>query len=420
MDRSVQLLKEYADASGFEETEIAGEEVYNPVTVTETLTHCNSLLGTEFTMDQVKDVLERLDFHPEVNGDTIVSHIPSYRTDIERDADIDEEVIRLIGFDNLASTLPVMETTVGKLSPAQSLRRETRQLLSGFGLHEIVSYTLVGEDMLKCAYEPAGEPVELAMPMSEARRYVRTSLIGSVLEVIKYNEAHSNTDAGYYEISKVYGKGVEQERLAVFLDGSIMKDDLHRFNVKGDFYTLKGILTDWLKKTGYTEARIQVKPNKTDVEHFHPYRSAELWIDSTKLGVFGDVHPDLLHAFDLKQGVYAELIIDPLFDGKKSRVRFEALDRYPAVNRDIALVVSRDTTAKQILDVIRKEGKRLVRNCEVFDIYEGEHIGEGFKSIALRITYQAADHTLKEEEVSTVHSSILEGLRSKLNAQLRA
>lgn len=97
-----------------------------------------------------------------------------------------------------------------------------------------------------------------------------------------------------------------------------------------------------------------------------------------------------------------------------------ALDRYPAVNRDIALVVSRDTTAKQILDVIRKEGKRLVRNCDVFDIYEGEHIGEGFKSIALRITYQAADHTLKEEEVSTVHSSILDGLRSKLNAQLRA
>ena len=371
-------------------------------------------------MDQVKDVLERLDFRPEIEGDTIISHIPSYRTDIERDADIDEEIIRLIGFDNLASTLPVMETTVGKLTPAQSLRRETRTLLSGFGLHEIVSYTLVGEDMVKNAYQPAGEPVELAMPMSEARRYVRTSLIGSVLEVIRYNEAHSNTDAGYYEISKVYGKGTEQERLAVFMDGAVMKDDLHRFAVKGDFYTMKGILTDWLKKTGYTEARIQVKPNTTDVEHFHPYRSAELWVDSVKLGVFGDVHPDFLHAYDLKRGVYAELIIDPLFEGKKSRIRFEALDRYPAVNRDIALVVDRSVTAKQILDVVRKEGKRLVRGSEVFDVYEGEHIGEGRKSIALRITYQAADRTLKDEEVTAVHNAILEGLKKGLDAQLRA
>ncbi len=419
VDRSVQLLMKYADASGFEATEIAGSEEYTPVTVTETLTHCNSLLGTDFTMDQVKDVLERLDFRPEISGDTIISHIPSYRTDIERDADIDEEVIRLIGFDSLASTLPVMETTVGKLTPAQALRRETRKLLSGFGLHEIVSYTLVGDEMIKNAYQPAGEPVELAMPMSEARRYVRTSLIGSVLEVIRYNEAHFNTDAGYFEISKVYGKGVEQERLAVFLDGALLKDNLHRTALKGDFYTMKGILTDWLKKTGYTDARIQVKANVTDLDHFHPYRSAELWVDSTKLGVFGDVHPDLLHAYDLKQGVYAELIIDPLFEGKKSRVRFEALDRYPAVNRDIALVVSGDTSAKQILDVIRKEGKRLVRSCEVFDVYEGGNIGEGRKSIALRITYQANDRTLKEEEVASVHSAILEGLSAKLTAQLR-
>ena len=420
VDRSVQLLMEYADASGFEETVIAGNEDYKPVVIKETLSHCNALLGTQFTMEQVKDVLTRLDFKPETDGDVIISHIPSYRIDMERDADIDEEVIRLIGFDSLASTLPVMETTVGKRTPAQSFRQATRALLNGYALHEIVSYTLVGEAMIKDAFEPAGEPVELAMPMSEARRYIRTSLIGSVLEVIQYNEAHSNTDAGYYEISKVYGKGVEQERLAIFLDGMIQKDALHHFGVSGDFYAMKGILYSWLKKNGYTEARIQVRPNTTDTEHFHPYRSAELWVDQTKLGVFGDVHPDLLRAYDLKQGVYAELTIDSLFDGKKSRVKFEALDRYPAVNRDIALVVVKDVTAKQILDVIRKEGKRLVRGSEVFDVYEGEHIEAGRKSIALRITYQASDRTLKEEEVAQVHEAILAALRKQLGAELRA
>ncbi len=420
VDRSVQLLTEYADASGFEATEIAGAEVYEPVIVKETLTHCNALLGTSFTMDQVTDVLSRLDFKPEVEGDTIISHIPSYRIDIERDADIDEEVIRMIGFDSLKSTLPVMETTVGKLSPAQSLRSETRTLLSGFDLHEIVTYTLVGEEQVRNTFEPAGEPIELAMPMSEARRYIRNSLFHSVLDIVKYNEAHSNTDAGYYELSKVYGKGVEQERLAVFLDGAIQSDPLHKFKVAGDFYAMKGILTSWLKKIGFTEARIHVKKNTADTEHFHPYRSAELWLDKTRLGVFGDVHPDVLNAYDLKQGVYAELTIDPLFEESKSRIRFEALDRYPAVTRDIALVVAKGATAKEILDIIRKEGKRLVRSSEVFDVYEGEHVDAGKKSIALRITYQANDHTLKEEEVGEVHNLILAGLKAKLDAQLRS
>lgn len=420
VDRSVELLMKYADASGFEATEVAGNEKYEPVTVCETLTHCNELLGTEFTMEEVKDVLTRLDFKPEVKGDEIISHIPSYRTDIERPADIDEEVIRLIGFDNLKSTLPHMETTVGMRTAAQKLRQDTRQIMTGFNLHEIVSYTLVGQEQIDEAFLPQGEPVELAMPMSEARRYVRTSLIGSVLEVIRYNEAHSNTDAGYFEISKVYSKGTEQERLAVMLDGAVEKDPLHHYEVQGDFYAMKGMLFTWLKRLGYTEARIQVKANNTDTVHFHPYRSAEIWIDKEKLGVFGDLHPDVLKQYDLRQGVYAELIIDPLMNGKTSRVKFEALDRYPSVMRDIALVVSSDTTAKEILDIIRKEGKKLVRSAEVFDVYEGEHVGKGQKSIALRITYQASDRTLKEEEVTSAHQAILDTLRSKLNAQLRA
>ena len=420
VDRSIQLLEQYADASGFEATEIAGEEVYEPVTVTETLSHCNALLGTSFTMDQVKDVLTRLNFAPEVEGETITCHIPSYRTDMERDADVDEEIIRLIGFDNLASTLPVMETTVGTLTRPQSLRRTIRTVLTGMNLHEIVSYTLVGEPEIQGAFEPAGEAVALSMPMSEARKYVRTSLIGSVLDVVRYNEAHSNTDAGYFEISKVYSRETEQERLAVVLDGSLMKDVLHKTSIPGDFYAMKGILIALLKKLGYTASRVQVKPNKTDIEHFHPYRSAELWIDKNKLGVFGDLHPDLSAAYDLKNVVYAELTLDPLFAGRTSRVKFEALDRYPSVSRDIAIVVPASTTAQQILDSIRKAGRKLVRSSEVFDVYEGEHVEKGMKSVALRIIYQASDHTLKEEEVAEAHNAILESLRTHLNAQLRA
>ena len=243
---------------------------------------------------------------------------------------------------------------------------------------------------------------------------------GGRLLDIRYNEAHSNTDAGYFELSKVYGVGAEQEHLAIFLDGSLEKDVLNHVDVPGDFYALKGILETWLKKLGYTGGRIQFHTNKTNTEQFHPFRSAEIWVDRQLLGIFGDLHPDVRKEYDLKQGVYAELVLDVLLKGKGSRVKFEALERYPAVNRDIALVVSGPTTAQSILDVIRKAGRKLVRQSEVFDVYEGEHVGEGQKSIALRITYQAKDHTLTDEEVTTVHQEILDQLKQQLNAELRA
>ena len=420
VDRSVQLLEKYCNASGFEETVVAGCENYTPVTVTETLSHCNALLGTAFTMEQVKDVLRRLDFAPEVNGDEIISHIPSYRTDIERQADIDEEVIRLIGFDSLGSTLPMMEATVGMKTPAQKMRDTTRDIMSGFALHEIVTYTLVSDDYIRSAYQPVGEAVELAMPMSEARRFVRTSLMNSVLECLQYNEAHQNVNNNVFEISNVYGKGIEGERLAVALDGKIADDPLHHTVKEGDFYALKGILGAWLERLGYSGSRIQIKENHTDTEHFHPYRSAELWLDKNLLGVFGEVHPAYAKKFDLKRTAYAEIDLKPVFGGRTSKIHYAPLDRYPSVSRDIALVVRTEVTAKEILDVVRKFGKKLVRSSEIFDVYEGEHVEKGYKSVALRIIYAAGDHTLKEEEIAGAHGAIVDNLRKALNAELRS
>ncbi len=419
VDRSVQLLRQYAEADGFEKTVISGNDGYEPKIVKETLGHCNELLGTAFTMDQVIEVLEWLGFEPETDGDEITCHIPSYRTDIERPADIDEEIIRLIGFDSLEGTLPFMAATVGRLSPAQTLRRTTREVMRGFGLHEIVTYTLVSQEYAENTYAPL-EPVELAMPMSEARKYLRTGLMLSVLECARYNEARQNTDNCLFEISKVYGQGSEQERLAVLLDGDLLEDRLHGIHAGGDFYAMKGLLTEWLKRLGFNAARIQIRENTSDTEHFHPYRSAEILADRQLLGVFGEVHPALAAKYDLKRPVYAELVIDPLFRLNPSRVRFQALDRYPSVARDIALVASRDVSAGRILEVIRKTGRKLVRSADVFDVYEGEHIAEGYKSVALRIIYQSPDHTLKEEEITEIHQGILDALKKQLKAELRA
>ncbi len=421
VDRSIQLLEEYADASGLEETVIAGSENYTPVTVRETLTHCNTLLGTAFTMEQVEDVLTALDFKPEISGDEIICHVPSYRIDIERPADIDEEVIRMIGFDSLQDTLPNVSATVGQLTPVQRARRLIREVMTGAGLHEIVTYTLVGDDYIQNAYCPIGEPVALAMPMSEARKYVRTSLINSVLECVQYNRAHQNTDNHFFEVSKVYGKGCEDERLAIVLDGEIHNDPLHGNVIRGDFYAMKGLIMTWLARCGYNTNRVSVTENKTDTVHFHPYASAEVWIDKTCLGVFGRIHPEYAKKFDLGDVVYAELSIQPVLTGKAGKIRYTAPEKYPSVSRDIALVVKKEVTVKEVLDTVRKSGNRkIVRSSEIFDIYEGSHVEEGYKSVALRIIYQAADHTLTEEEITAAHQAILAGLEKNLKASLRA
>lgn len=420
VDRSVQLLREYADASGFEETIVAGKQDYTPRVVKETLTHCNTLLGTNYSMDEVVQVLSALDFEPEVNGDEITCHIPSYRTDIERDADIDEEIIRLLGFDGLDTTLPMMSATVGQLTPKQSLRRTTKGVLTGLGLHEIVTYTLVGEDYIENAYAPCGEAVALAMPMSEARKYVRTSLINSVLECVQYNEAHQNTNNHFFELSSVYAKDIEDERLAVVLDGNVVEDPLHHHEEAGDFYAMKGILTAWLGRLGYKQNRLHIKENQTDTDHFHPYRSAELWLDTTMLGVFGQLHPTYAKKFDLGDVVYAEMRLSPIMESKASKISYSALDRYPSVSRDISMVIDKDVQAASILDAVRKAGKKIVKSSEIFDVYEGSHVQEGKKSVALRIQYQASDHTLKEEEITEAHQAILEQLQKQIKAELRS
>ncbi len=419
VDRSVDLLTKYADASGFEKTVVYGDPAYADKTVTETLTHVNQLLGTSYTMEEVTEVLEALDFHPEVSGETFVSHIPSYRTDIELPADIDEEIIRLRGFDSLGSTLPLMEATVGMLSPRQKFRRLMRELLTGMNLHEIVTYTLVSQEFIDGTFMPAGDPISLMMPMSEARKYIRTGLLPSVLECVQYNEAHQNTDNCFYEISTVYGQGTEDERLAIVLDGALTEDRLHKHAVKADFYVMKGILTTLLARSGFTNSRVRFTENKTDTDKFHPYRSAEIWLDKNKLGVFGELHPEYAAKFDLKKAVYAEITINPILSSKASKVKFQALDRYPAVSRDISFTVASDVTAKDILDAVRKGAKKIVRSSEIFDIYEGEHVEAGKKSVALRIVYQAADHTLKDDEIAPVHEEILTVLKNKVKAEMR-
>ncbi len=420
MDRAVQLLIEYADASDIEETVEYGKADYEPYEIVESLSHLNALIGKTYTMDEATSVMKRLGFKVRVDGDNFITSIPSHRAcDLKIQEDIDEEIVRLTNFDDLKSTLPLMPQTVGRLTKMQNMRRVIRDLLSIEGFYDTVNYTLVNEKYIEDACMPVGEAVSLLSPLSDARKYLRTSLMNSLLEALIYNIDHNNENVKLYEISKVYGKDIEQERLGIVLEGSLLSEKLKKLELKADFYTLKGIIVSLLNKLGFEGNRVQIKENTIDTKHFHPYQSAIIVIDNKTIGIFGKLHPTFLKTKKLSDVYYGELIISELENSKLSKVKSPIINKYPAISRDISILVSDDIKACDLISSIKKSGGNIVKNVEVFDVYQGEHIDKGYKSISLSITYEDPNKTLKVEDITPIHEAIVNNILNKFNATQR-
>ncbi len=423
LDRAIQLLIEYADADGIEETVTYGHNAYEPKVISCTLDEINQRLGTSFKADEVKDIFERLQFKPELKDGVFTCHIPSNRVDIEGMADLSEEVIRLIGFDTLPSTLPLMEMTEGKLNPKQQMTRLVRNYFTQQGLQDCVTYTLVSSAKKDNAIFGLENPIELSIPMSEERRWIRTSILPSLLDVVAYNQAHSIKDINVFEISDVAGKDGDRTHFAFVLNGSLQHTRWLKYDVPSDFYTAKGLIEELLDRIGVVEARIFMKENTSDVIHFHPYRSAEVYIGKDLIGIFGEIHPKYAKETNVKKPIIAEFDFDALVSVKKSKIKFIPVSKYQSVNRDLSFVIDREVPVKDMVDVIKKQGKvnkeNIIRDVEVFDIYQGAPMPAHLKSVALSILFQSDTHTLKEDEINQVFESVLSTLEKQCNAQLR-
>lgn len=420
MDRAVELLVELADAKDIEETVEYGKADYEPYTITESLSHLNALIGKEYSMKEASDVMNRLGFEVKVDGDNFITTIPSYRaTDLKIREDIDEEIARLTDFDDLKSTLPLMPQTVGKLTTIQVFRRVIRDTLTNAGLYDTINYTLVNEKYIEDACIPAGDAVALLSPLSDARKYIRNSLMNSLLEALSYNLDHNNENVKLFEISKVYAKDIEQERLGIVLQGSLINEKIKHLDLKSDFYTLKGLVLSVLNRLGFEGNRVQIKENDIDTKHFHPYQSAIVVIDNKMIGIFGKMHPTFMKSKKLPDVFYAEIILNDLANAKHSKIKAPVINKYPSISRDISLLVKDDVKASDLINSIKKLGGSIVKNAEVFDVYQGEHIEPGYKSISLNIVYEDSEKTLKVDDVNPKHEAILNNLIEKFAAKQR-
>jgi len=423
LDLAAKLLIDLADAKEVEETVSYGKPIINQEKIVLTLDRVNGLLGTNFTLEQVKDVFNRLAFRIEdIDTNSIMVTPPTYRKDIFASEDLVEEVIRLLGFDNLVATYPVT-SNVGSLTFKQKLRKRIRNHLLVNGINEALNYSLVNESMnndFNCLEFSKQEPVKILHPLTEDHSIMRRSVVPSLLKSINYNYYHSINNVKLFEFTNLYTQIGSKEVLGIALSGNNERIGWNKnSNEKYSFYHMKGLIVGMLAKLGIDENRYSLVRIEEDNKFYHIGASAYIKTGNVVWGVFGEVHPNIIKKYDIPNTIVAEIDFDYLNTIKTGLNKFVAPSIYPDITRDIALVVDKDIDASSIIKVIKKNSKGLVKDVNVFDEYKGEHVGENKKSVALHINYHSDKQTLKDNDIKPVHESILEALAKELKAELR-
>ncbi len=422
-ERAAELIAKYAGGkvlTGFVEADYL---TFEPAVISVSLEKINRVLGTMISEDEVVNILERLRFTVSVENEIFTVTIPTRRGDITIEEDLIEEVARLYGYDNIPKTLPKSAVTHGRLSIVQEKRRAARAFLEGAGLYQAITYSLTNEKKATQFALEKREPVKLVMPMSEDRSQLRLSLIPQLLESASYNVARQNDSVALYEIGSVFlneGKDVqpeEREHIAGLLTGLWVDHAWQGEKKQVDFYVAKGILEGLFEKLDVVES---IEWRAAQIDDMHPGRTAEILLSGEVIGFVGQVHPQVQKTLDLKDTYVFELKASPLLQEHETELQYVPIPRFPSIARDIALVVGNDVTAKQLEETIVAAGGKLLRAVHVFDVYEGEHMEEGKKSIAFSLTYADLERTLMDEEVVKVHEKVLAAVKEKAGAELRS
>ncbi|MFS1517675.1 phenylalanine--tRNA ligase subunit beta [Bacillus sp. SCS-151] len=421
-NRAAYLMMEYAGG------EIAGDEAISdtlqlqPVVVSVSVQQINRLLGTSISNEEVGSIFHNLQFSYTVDNDVFVVTVPTRRNDISIPEDLVEEVGRLYGYDNVKSTLPIGEARPGILTPYQAKRRKVRRYLEGAGLYQVVNYSLTSEEKVKQFALEEAEPVRLAMPMSEERSMLRLSLIPHLLDVVKHNSARQIEDIAIYETASVFVSSDkdalpnEKEHVAGALTG-LWSSHLWQGEKKAvDFYVAKGVLDGLFSHLGLEE-RIQYKQIKQDL--LHPGRTAQILLDGDVLGIIGQLHPITQNELDLQETYVFELSLEKLLQAEVSELKYNLIPRFPSITRDIALVVNSEVAVGDLKKTIIEAGGDLLKNVSIFDLYEGEHMEQGKKSVAFSLRYLDPERTLTDEEVTSVHENVLKAVENQFDAKLR-
>lgn len=404
--RACHLLQKYADAKVLSDMVIHDEVDKKEKIVEFKPCEVDKMLGIEVSEEDMKKELERLDFKYKLDNGKFIVTIPNRRLDIDPNVnDIAEEIGRLYGYHNLVSTLPKVDIKKGDYIGNVKYRKLISKRLRSLGLNEVKTYTLVSRDMLKFNYENK-ENVILPNPMSNDKEVIRTTLIPSLLNVYNYNKTRKVNDILIYEIAKTYDINYnEDSKICILMKGNYINNNWNSTKIKVDFYLIKGILENLLD---YLGLKNRYSFTTSDIPNMHPGMSARVLLDRKEIGIIGRIHPT-----DSKDEIYiCEISMDKLMTNIKP-IKYKEISKYPSIIKDMAFIMSKDTEAKEVLDVIKKSGGRLLTDINIFDVYEGENVGNNEKSIAYSLTFNDNTKTLTDEEVNTLFEKIIKDVENK-------
>lgn len=405
--------------------------VHEPVMVDLTLSRVNQVLGTDIADGEIKAILRSLNFEiTRESADAITVKVPPYRPDVSIAEDLIEEVTRIHGYDAIPDTLPFGSSSQGHLTEGQKIRDAIIAKMAGLGLNEVVNYSFINKNNDEKLGYPADDirrnSVPILNPLSEEQGHMRTSILPGLLNTMLSNINHRNDNLALFELGKIFllqgeleAKTLADERwtLGIALHGKNAAT-WQQAGLEYDFYYLKGLIEALLADLKIKDV-VFVPCHDNSI--YHPGRCAHLLLDEQVAGVFGELHPQIADNYGLKGRSYvAEINVDVLIKHGTGTIAAQSLPKFPAVSRDLAIVIDEKITSYDLKRCIIKAGGQLLKDVAIFDVYQGDQISTGQKSVAFALLFQAEDRTLTDEEVNTVYEKICAALNEEYQGTLRA
>ena len=423
LDAAASMIADLAGATVQAGIVSAGQVETSDVEVVSTLADVNRVLGTELTYTDIEDVFRRLGFGLTGNAEKFTVSVPRRRWDIHIEADLYEEIARIYGYDKLPATLPKDDGTAGELTETQKLRRKVRTVAEGAGLTEVITYALTTpEKAVQFSTNPSNL-TELMWPMTVDRSVLRQNMVAGILDTVAYNVARKNKDLALYEIGKVFEqKGNPQEELpteinsfAFALTGLVTEKDFQTSAIPVDFFYVKGILEALFDRLG-----LKVEYTATQaLTSMHPGRTATISLDGQVIGFVGQVHPVVAKAYNIPETYVAEVSLTAVEQAIQPAKPFVEVTKFPAVTRDIALLLKAEISHKEVVEAIEAARVKRLTDIKLFDVFSGEKLGLGMKSMAYTLTFQNPEDTLEDEEVARYMEKIQKSLEEMLGAEVR-
>ena len=395
----------------------------------------NRLLGTQLKRKEIENYLKSIEFKFEKigtkkDGDQLKVTPPSFRVDISRPEDLMEEVARLLGYNNIPTTFPEMPASGQSSHKEIELRNRIRLSMAGLGFREAINYSFThkqsGDHLKLGSADPRRQLVEILNPLTEDQAAMRTSLIPGLLQTVHYNFSQQNKNLKIFEIGKIFINEdprhlpKETEMLAGLWTGARYEASWHRQKADCDFFDIKGVAEGLLKELKIDEVLFTRLP-ENNCRFTKPGYSAQILSDDKLLGLVGEIHPDVLANYDLNQPSFLfELNFDQLVSVIKDMTHSAPIPKFPAIFRDITIIVDNDLETQRIITEAQNHREELVESFSLLDVFEGKPIAAGKKSVSLRVTYRSSVKTLEDEDVASIHQSIAERLVKTFKASLPA